>query len=115
VHQKEQRTRERESRKQEASGQWSVKSNSADLDRKFWAAMAMFVVLAVLAWWTMGPDKVLIQGYSVDFRFFGHPVALRMPGHWVELRLLPMIVLGGFAVRTVLARQAERIRRENDS
>jgi len=32
----------------------------------------------------------------------------------VELRLLPLIIIGGLALRTVLARQAEKIRRGGD-
>jgi hypothetical protein len=31
----------------------------------------------------------------------------------VEIRLVPLVVLAGMAVRTVLARQAERIRRQS--
>jgi hypothetical protein len=42
----------------------------------------------------MGEEKVLVYGKPVD------------------LRLLPLIVIGGLALRTVLARQAERIRRQ---
>ncbi len=67
--------------------------SGADLDRKFGAAMAMFAVLAVLVWLTMGEGSVLV---------FGRPV---------ELRLIPLIVIGGMALRAVLARQAEKIRR----
>ena len=67
--------------------------SGADLDRKFWVAMAMFAVLAVLVWLTMGEGSVLV---------FGRPV---------ELRLIPLIVIGGMALRAVLARQAEKIRR----
>jgi hypothetical protein len=63
------------------------------LDRKFWAALAMFAVLAALAWLTMGDGSVLV---------FGRPV---------ELRLVPLIIIGGLALRTVLARHAEKIRR----
>jgi hypothetical protein len=71
-------------------------SEGAELDRKFWVAMAMFAVLAVLAWLTMGEGSVLV---------YGRPV---------ELRLVPLIVLGGLALRTVLARQAEKIRRSGE-
>ena len=88
--------------------------SGAELDRKFWAAMAMFAVLAVAAWVMIGPEKMLVQGYSGDFRFFGHSFALNMPDHWVEMRLLPLIVLGGFAARTVLAWKAEKIRRQGE-
>jgi hypothetical protein len=35
-------------------------------------------------------------------------------GKLVEMRLVPLIVIGGLALRTVLARQADRIRRNGD-
>jgi hypothetical protein len=73
-----------------------VKSADGDLDRKFWAALAMFAVLAVLVWLTMGDGSVLV---------FGRPV---------ELKLIPLIVIGGMALRTVLARKAEKIRRDRE-
>ena len=91
-----------------------LKSTGSDLDRKFWMALTLFAVLAALAWFSVGPEKVLIQGYSDEYSFFGHSFALNIPGHWVEIRLLPVIVLGGFALRVVLARQAEKIRRGGD-
>ena len=47
----------------------------------------------MLVWFTMDAGKVLV---------FGKPV---------EMRLLPLIVIGGLALRTVLARSAEKIRR----
>ena len=65
----------------------------SDLEKRFPLAMAMFVVLAVLVWFTMDAGKVIV---------FGKPV---------DLRLVPLIVIGGLALRTVLALQAERIRR----
>jgi len=53
------------------------------------------VVLGLLVWFTMGEEKVLVYGRPVD------------------LRLVPLIVIGGLALRTVLARQADRIRRQD--
>jgi len=88
-----------------------LSSTGSDLDRKFWMAMALFAILAALAWFTVGPEKVLIRGYSDEYSFFGHSFALNIPGHWVEIRLLPLIIIGGFALRAVLARHAEKIRR----
>ena len=70
-----------------------MKDADRDLDRKYWAALAMFAVLAVVVWLTMGDGSVLV---------FGKPV---------ELKLIPLIVIGGMALRTVLARKAEKIRR----
>jgi hypothetical protein len=69
-------------------------STGSELDRKFWVAMALYGVLAALAWFTMDAGKVLVWGKPV------------------ELRLVPLIIIGGLALRTVLARQAEKIRRE---
>ena len=71
-----------------------MKDADRDLDRKFWLALAMFAVLAVLVWLTMGDGSVLV---------FGKPV---------ELKLIPLVVIGGMALRTVLARKAEKIRRD---
>jgi hypothetical protein len=73
-------------------------STGSDLDRKYWAALALYGVLAALVWFTMDAGKVLV---------FGKPV---------ELRLVPLIIIGGLALRTVLALQADKIRhgREKD-
>jgi hypothetical protein len=68
-------------------------SSSSDLDRKFWVALALFAILAALVWFSMGEGKVLV---------FGRPV---------EMRLIPLVVIGALALRTALARQAEKIRR----
>jgi hypothetical protein len=65
-----------------------------DLARRFPIALALYAVLALLVWFTMGEGHV---------RVFGRPV---------ELRLVPLVVISGLAVRTVVARQADRIRRE---
>ena len=73
-----------------------MKSADKDLDRKYWLALGMFAVLAVLVWLTMGDGSVLV---------FGRPV---------ELKLIPLIVIGGMALRTVLARHAEKIRRAGE-
>ena len=73
-------------------------SSGSDLERKYWAALLLYGVLAALVWFTMDAGKVLV---------FGRPV---------ELRLVPLIIIGGLALRTVLALQADRIRhsREKD-
>jgi len=68
----------------------------SDLEKRFPIAMLLYVALALVVWFTMDAGKV---------RVFGRPV---------ELRLLPLIIIGGLALRTVLARQAERIRRSGD-
>jgi len=74
----------------------SFRSIGSDVDRKYWVALALYAVLALLVWFTMGEGKVLVVGRPV------------------ELRLVPLVIIGGLALRTVLARQAEKIRRGGD-
>jgi hypothetical protein len=68
----------------------------ADLDKRFPIALALYGALAVLVWFTMDAGKVMVMGRPV------------------ELRLVPLVVIGGLAVRTLLARHAERIRRSGE-
>ncbi len=66
-----------------------------DLAGKYKVALALYAILAALSWFTL------------DGRI---PVG----GRLVELRLIPLVVIGGFALRTVVAMKAEKIRREGD-
>ena len=68
---------------------------NSDLERRFPVALGLYLVLGLLVWFTMGDEKVLVRG------------------KWVDLRLVPLIVIVGLALRTVLARQADRIRRQD--
>jgi hypothetical protein len=81
---------ERAGEKRMADG---LKRTGADLDRKFWVALALYGVLAALAWFTLGEGRILVDGRPV------------------ELRLFPLILIGGMTLKTVLARHAEKIRR----
>ncbi len=65
----------------------------SELDRRFPVALALYGVLALLVWFTMGEGQVVVLGRPV------------------EIRLIPLLVIGSFAFRTVMARQADRIRR----
>ena len=67
-----------------------------DLEKRYPVALVLYGILALLSWFTLGEGEILIGGRSV------------------EIRLLPVIILGGFALRTVLALQAEKIRRSRD-
>jgi len=71
-------------------------STGSELERKYWVALVLYGVLAALVWFTMSEGKVLVWGKPVD------------------LRLVPLIILGGLALRTVLALQADRIRRRGE-
>ena len=68
-----------------------------DLERRFPIALGLYAVLGLLVWFTMGEDKVLVHGRPV------------------EMRLVPLIVIGGLVLRTVMARQADRIRRRSEA
>jgi hypothetical protein len=73
-----------------------MQSTGPELDRKYWVALALYGCLAVLVWFTMGEGTVLVRGRQV------------------ELRLIPIVIIGSFALRTMLARQADRIRHGGD-
>ena len=66
------------------------------VERKYRVALALYGLLGVLAWTTLSSDAVQLFGKAVP------------------LRLLPILVLGGFALRTWVAMQAERIRRGSE-
>ena len=70
-------------------------NTGSELNRKFWIALALYGFLGLLVWFTMGEGKVLVHGRPV------------------ELRLIPLIVIGCLTLRTVVAHQAERIRRQD--
>ena len=71
----------------------SYRSPGSELDRKYWIAMVLYGAVALLVWFTMDAGKVVVLGKPV------------------EMRLVPLIVIGGLALRTIVARQAEKIRR----
>jgi len=73
-----------------------LQSSGSELERKYWIALALYGALAVLVWFTMDAGKVVA---------FGKPV---------ELRLVPLIIIGGLALRTVLALQADKIRHRGE-
>jgi hypothetical protein len=64
------------------------------LDRRFKMALGLYAVLGALVWFTLDAAPV---------RVLGQPVSLR---------LLVLVVLAGFALRTVIARKAEEYRRD---
>ena len=78
---------------QERPDKKAVLRTGDDLERRFPWALALYGILALLVWLTMDAGKVMVMGKPV------------------ELRLVPLIIIGGLALKTVLARQAERIRR----
>jgi hypothetical protein len=63
-----------------------------DLQRRYPIALLLYVVLGVLAWFTVGEGKIVLFGKAV------------------ELRLIPILILATFALRTVLVHQADKIR-----
>ena len=72
-----------------------VRRTGSDLEKRYPVALGLYLILAVLVWFTMGEGKILVVGKLV------------------ELRLLPLLIIGGLALRTVIARHAERIRKDS--
>jgi len=68
-------------------------STGSELERKYGIALALYVVLAVLVWFTIGEGKISVFG------------------RLIEVRWVPIFILATFAFRTVMAMQADRIRR----
>ena len=68
-------------------------SSGAGLERKYPVALALYGVLAVAVWFTIGEGSVVVFSRQVEVR-------------WVV-----EFILGMFVFRTVMAMQAERIRR----
>ena len=77
----------------------SLQSSGSDVQRKYGVALALYAVLGLLVWFTIGEGAVFV---------YGKPV---------EIRLVALLVIGSFALRTILARQADKIRHggEKDS
>ena len=64
----------------------------SELQRRYPIALLLYGVLGILAWFTLGEGKVVVFGKAV------------------ELRLIPILILATFALRTVLVHQADKIR-----
>jgi hypothetical protein len=73
-----------------------AKRSGSDLEKKYPVALALFVVLAVVAWFTVGEGNVIVLGRPV------------------QVRLIPIVILALFAFRTYVAMQADRIRRNGE-
>ena len=69
--------------------------SSLSIERKYGIALTLYAVLAVLAWFTIGEGTVAAFGRQI------------------EIRWIPVFVLGMLAFRTYVARQADRIRRSS--
>ncbi len=77
------------------SGREGLQRSDQDLARRYRVALILYAILAALSWFTLD-GKI--------------PVG----GRLVELRLVPLVIIGGLALRTVLAMKAEKIRREGE-
>ena len=73
-----------------------VSKADANRDRKFWVAMGGFAILGALIWFTLGEGTVLA---------FGRPV---------QIKLIPLFVVGMFVLRTWVAREADKVRRRSE-
>ncbi|WP_348262325.1 hypothetical protein P8935_21315 [Telmatobacter sp. DSM 110680] len=72
-----------------------LKGSDQDLARKYTTALVLYAILAALSWFTLDGK-------------------IQVGGKLVELRLIPLLIIGGLALRTVVAMKAEKIRREGE-
>jgi uncharacterized RDD family membrane protein YckC len=63
------------------------------MSKRYRIAMVLYAVLAVLAWFTLGDDSIVVMHKQVELRWF------------------PLLLIGSFAFRTYLALKADKIRR----
>jgi hypothetical protein len=73
------------------------KQGSTSVDRKFWTAMGLFAVLAVVIWFTVGDGSTIVFGKQI------------------EIRWIPLFVIGTFVFRAYIAREADKIRRNGEN
>jgi len=81
------------SAKESPKGEGS-KGSKSQLERRYWSAMTLYAILGGLAWLTIGEGSILVGGKPL------------------ELRMVPVAIMAIMALRTVLALQADRIRRK---
>ena len=65
----------------------------SSLEKKYRVALVLYASLAILSWFTL--DARIAVG-----------------GRLVEMKFIPLIMIGGLALRTMVAMRAEKIRRE---
>jgi hypothetical protein len=66
----------------------------SSLEKKYRVALILYAGLAILSWFTL------------DARI---PIG----GRLVEMKFIPLIIIGGFALRTMVAMRAEKIRQKD--
>jgi hypothetical protein len=71
-------------------------SDSQSRERKFRIALLLYGILAVAVWFSFGGSMVFAFGWQI------------------ELRWIPLVVIGSFAFRTYIAREADKIRRSGE-
>jgi hypothetical protein len=68
-----------------------------EIEQRFRISIVAFAILIAMVWLLMKPTPVVIAGRGVDVRW------------------LPTLILGMFAFKAYIHRQAERIRAEDES
>jgi len=71
--------------------------NDSRAERKFWIALGLFGILAVVIWFTFGDGTVFVFGRQI------------------EIRWIPLFIIGTFVFRTVMAHEADKIRRSSEN
>jgi hypothetical protein len=65
-------------------------------ERKFWIALGLYGILAVVIWFTLGEGTAFVLGRAI------------------EVRWIPLFIIGTFVFRTIMAHEADKIRRRSE-
>jgi hypothetical protein len=67
------------------------------LEKRYYTALVVYAVLGALIWFTLGDETIHISGREI------------------KMKVLPAIVVAGFALKTVLHWHAERLRAQGEA
>ncbi|HXS77059.1 MAG TPA: hypothetical protein VN753_12845 [Terracidiphilus sp.] len=63
----------------------------SSLEKKYRVALVLYAGLAILSWFTLD-------------------ASISVGGRLVEMKFIPLVIIGGFALRTMVAMRAEKMR-----
>jgi hypothetical protein len=67
------------------------------LERRYYTALVVYALLGALIWFTLGDETLHISGREI------------------KMKVLPAVIVAGFALKTILHRHAERLRAEGEA
>ena len=68
-----------------------MEESGTTLEKKYRMALVLYAGLAILSWFTLD-------------------ASISVGGRLVEMKFIPLVIIGGFALRTMVAMRAEKMR-----